>query len=1155
MKSPAESQALDILNTWISLEVLSPANFDPKDTSGSTKNNWVSLADGDQLPWNSAGTDAGTDFYYVVLGTLRSDIANARISEMLKEKGLLKEGYQEPASRQSAAIGVITLNGAGEIVKTPSHVAVSSYSWALPKLLADQEFSGMDQWPGSEGDIKASLLEQFEALDGDRLTLDDTLAIQAHLIEALRLNELDLENLGLGLFVQRRETEKKKKKDQDDGISIPEPDNICNSYLMADLVRVRDKLAAGGNIGANLSRLLGITPTSRDPLNLLTDIRAAIELSEPAHIHPGRWPSPPQRSLSFLQQVSANLAAKSANGVDGMLAINGPPGTGKTTLLKDIVAQNLVDRAVAMAQFTQPSSAFSRQEKDPERQGVIASTYAVSSSIAGFEMLVASSNNKAVENVTKQLPDIEEISQAYAADLSYFPQTAARLLGIPKDSANDRVWGLISAALGKKKNRETFSSLAWRRKPEAASDEVDLELRGKYGPLQNWFTNIDPASNWDEARNAFLQRHEDMLEELSHLQQFAERQSKLESDHIHIEGNLAVMGEVRDRLHADREEAFLKHADAATSLVSCQHRMDEVDRSIDLSRMLKPRGVLVFLIDRLSPFTTPATREWLDELRQLTLERKAILRDLNAAKKVAAELGTSLAEAESELADIDGYIAEQELESSRIGESHRALLEEMKQAGLHCASDLPRDGIRPDGKGIFPSAFLSSDPTLPSWLDLQCSHLWVSEQLEEKRSQLFVEAIRIHQLFLAMAKRPIIGNLRTAIDVLENKRGISEDVAVAALQTLFLVVPVLSTTFAAVSSMLRLVGQERLGWAIIDEAGQATPQAACGLLWRTRVSAIVGDPIQLKPIVTLPGALVTGIANDSGAAKTHGAQFVSQWFSPFTSLQGCADRTSPYIATFGEAGSDIERTVGVPLLVHRRCQNPMFAAANALAYDNVMVRPGPSLPPSDHPVISAAGPSRWIDVRTKNFAQRKGDDSINKASPDEARAVVRLLYGLSSITTRAISVSVITPFKHVRWSLQDAIPDTLAKKLAQLESDPKAPSENADGKGWIKDHVDTIHSMQGREADVIVLVLGAFHKVHAGARRWAGEEPNLLNVALTRAKTAFYIVGDRTAWSDVPHFSDIVENPSFAPNTEADQRLEGLANSQRDLQEAGRGLF
>lgn len=144
----------------------------------------------------------------------------------------------------------------------------------------------------------------------------------------------------------------------------------------------------------------------------------------------------------------------------GIFSVNGPPGTGKTTLLRDVVADIVVQRAVAMAAFGDASGAFSSRE--PLRFNADRRLWTVPPSLSGFGIVMASSNNGAVENISKELPARKSFDIPGPVH-DYFADVADGLVADRDAKARKpgSAWGTIAAVLGNRENCIEFAHRFW----------------------------------------------------------------------------------------------------------------------------------------------------------------------------------------------------------------------------------------------------------------------------------------------------------------------------------------------------------------------------------------------------------------------------------------------------------------------------------------------------------------------------------------------------------------------------------------------------------------------------------------------------------------------------------------------------------------------
>ena len=241
----------------------------------------------------------------------------------------------------------------------------------------------------------------------------------------------------------------------------------------------------------------------------------------------------------------------------------------------------------------------------------------------------------------------------------------------------------------------------------------------------------------------------------------------------------------------------------------------------------------------------------------------------------------------------------------------------------------------------------------------------------------------------------------------ESIRFVDDDltaVTEAVYETLFLLIPVISSTFAAVQNLFRNAKTENIiGTLIVDEAGQACPHNAIGALYRAKKAIVVGDPKQVEPVVTDDQDLLK---------KTYKNDFYTVYAEKSNSVQRFADIMNPY-GTYLENEEGINEWVGCPLLVHRRCITPMYDISNDISYNNIM-KQQTAAPKDEVAQKFIYNHSQWINVTGKEVGRK------NHFVKEQGDKVIELLEkAFIKVSPELPNIFIISPFNSVVNGIKD----------------------------------------------------------------------------------------------------------------------------------------
>lgn len=976
-----------------------------------------------------------------------------------------------------APIAILTLARDGRPVE-PDAATISSFAWGLPIAL-NRNLEALGDWP----DVKPRLVEQLDKLvrqpgaDGSFLPLNrSTIQIaHDHLVQALGLPP----DLVAAPEFALRVYQYYKAEDPPD----PPP---MGSFFLGDLARAKRLIATGAELPL-LKRFLGmLTPKQRVDLQG-NDLELAAALG-PGLIPAGCWPERDGHPLVLLQQAAVNLALSSDDRTM-LLPVNGPPGTGKTTLLRDLIAGVIVARAQMLSEFEDPSSAFVHSGEKLRSGNAYTHGYAVDQRLKGFEILVASSNNKAVENVSAELPALGQIGRS-RTDPCYFRSVSdhvARNPGPPSDEDDQRKepppasWGLIAAVLGNTANRAAFRRNAWadedyglrRYLLEASGKPQTIELLDKKTGriLERRKPKVIAAEKPPTTEEAAKRRWRSALKKFRLAAQA-------------VTDRLRLLEQGRQALDMRGTAARHDAAISRASEIEVQHQAVQGRRVQADAGVLVRRASLQEAEHALSAHAKnePGLATWLapSRRRDWQLQQDQLVAERDRAAAMLANAEAALQEARAGELELHRQVELARAEARAFDLQRHALADTLAQAEAMA------------GDQFVDAAFL--ERAVGNRSDLQRDTPWTDLETLRLREDVFVAAMELHRAFVDAAAKPIRNNLDLLFRSFFGKSAWTawmKPLMPDLWTTFFIVVPVVSTTFASIERMLGYLDPATIGWLLIDEAGQAPPQAAVGALLRAKRAVVVGDPMQLPPVTSLPTELASKIAESFHLE--HGRFVATE-----ASAQTLADASSSFGTVVEPEGSE-PKWVGVPLVVHRRCTEPMFSLSNRIAYGGLMVQGRGERPSAIRGIL---GRSHWIDVAP--------DRCEDKWSVAEGEAAARILQKLDQAQLEKLDLYFVSPFRIVTHRLRE-----------RLAREPVLRRWTADPYGWAKERVGTVYTVQGREADTVIMVLGAPQPERRGARLWAGASANQLNVAVTRAKENLYVIGHRHAWASAGSFAQL----------------------------------
>lgn len=251
---------------------------------------------------------------------------------------------------------------------------------------------------------------------------------------------------------------------------------------------------------------------------------------------------------------------------------------------------------------------------------------------------------------------------------------------------------------------------------------------------------------------------------------------------------------------------------------------------------------------------------------------------------------------------------------------------------------------------------------------------------------------------------------------------------------------------------------------IIDEASQCDIASALPLILRAKQVVVIGDPMQLRHITSVRVEEEDAIREHLGLTAKPYLKYADQslW-----------DYSADFVAHANQNSSPIT------LENHYRCHHDIIGYSNNQFYSRFLDKPLNVKTDESKMTLPQQG-IVMINVRGK---QESENVNINKIEADRAVSLAKEICSLKA----DVSIGIVTPFRDQADYIKSRIDDSIKENV----------------------EVNTAHGFQGDEKDVMIYSLVVTDNSPQSKINWIDKMvPNLVNVAVTRARQTLYIVGN-----------------------------------------------